>query len=204
MTGARGTRTMTTVGPLTPIMQTKKRSADRATTPPSARPATAVAYRGARSTTVVRAPPACHQPAKPRRRMRRREVNQDLRQLADEVKPEAMCITTNGFVQRNGHAVMSKGCALEAARRWPMWSRPLGDAWRHDVLRTFLLTHLRKRWREHTPATVPSHRLPGETSGGSGQRSQRREVPAPVGSTRQSRARLGDDGGPSAHHEVKP
>lgn len=36
-------------------------------------------------------------------------------------------ITTNGFVKRNGNAVMGRGCALEATRRYPGIERVLGD-----------------------------------------------------------------------------
>lgn len=32
---------------------------------------------------------------------------------------EAVCITTNGFVKKNGEAVMGRGCAAEAAEFWP-------------------------------------------------------------------------------------
>lgn len=35
-------------------------------------------------------------------------------------------ITTNGFVKNNGEAVMGRGCALEAAQRWPDLPRTLG------------------------------------------------------------------------------
>lgn len=43
----------------------------------------------------------------------------DLWDLADRLEPDAVCITTNGYVKRSGEAVMGKGCALEAATRWP-------------------------------------------------------------------------------------
>jgi hypothetical protein len=66
---------------------------------------------------VVRGPIVCNPPAKPTRRLRRREVKGDVWPLAAEVKPDTVAITTNGFVKRNGQAVMGKGCALEAARR---------------------------------------------------------------------------------------
>jgi hypothetical protein len=36
-------------------------------------------------------------------------------------------ITTNGFVKRNGQAVMGRGCALEAAQRWPQLPEELGS-----------------------------------------------------------------------------
>lgn len=37
------------------------------------------------------------------------------------------CITTNGFVKKNGEAVMGRGCAKQAATRWPGLPRVLGD-----------------------------------------------------------------------------
>jgi hypothetical protein len=36
-------------------------------------------------------------------------------------------ITTNGFVKRNGEAVMGRGCALEAAKKWAGLPSMLGD-----------------------------------------------------------------------------
>lgn len=39
---------------------------------------------------------------------------------------DATVITTNGFVKKNGRAVMGRGCALEAARRYPRLPRLLG------------------------------------------------------------------------------
>lgn len=37
-------------------------------------------------------------------------------------------ITTNGFVKNDGRAVMGRGCALEAAHRWPDLPKLLGRA----------------------------------------------------------------------------
>ncbi len=37
-----------------------------------------------------------------------------------------ICITTNGFVKNNGEAVMGRGCALEASRKFPSLPRLLG------------------------------------------------------------------------------
>ncbi len=38
----------------------------------------------------------------------------------------AVVITTNGFVKKNGDAVMGRGCAREAALRWPGLESELG------------------------------------------------------------------------------
>ncbi len=38
-----------------------------------------------------------------------------------------LCITTNGFVKKNGEAVMGRGCALEAAQRYPKLKKDLGQ-----------------------------------------------------------------------------
>jgi len=36
-----------------------------------------------------------------------------------DVPPDAVCITTNGFIKSNGEAVMGRGCAKQANDRWP-------------------------------------------------------------------------------------
>jgi hypothetical protein len=41
---------------------------------------------------------------------------------------DAIFITTNGFVKRNGRAVMGRGCAKQARDRWPEVERTLGEA----------------------------------------------------------------------------
>jgi hypothetical protein len=69
-----------------------------------------------------------------------REVKGDRWQLADEAKPDAICITTNGDVKRNGQAALVRGCALETAMRLPMLPVQLGDWLRHNELRTLCLT----------------------------------------------------------------
>ena len=55
-----------------------------------------------------------------------RQLTGDLWQLADEVKPDAVAITTNGFVRKDGRAVLGRGCALEAATRYPWFPAALG------------------------------------------------------------------------------
>ena len=41
---------------------------------------------------------------------------------------DARVITTNGFVKKNGEAVMGRGCAREAALKWPELPKYLGQA----------------------------------------------------------------------------
>lgn len=51
------------------------------------------------------------------------EIKQDLWSFPDA---DALCITTNGTVKRNGQAVMGRGCAREAAQRFPHVPSRLG------------------------------------------------------------------------------
>lgn len=58
--------------------------------------------------------------------------------------PDAICITTNGFVKRNGECVMGKGCAKQAAVKYPGLTKDLGTAIRANgnvvqILRTAVL-----------------------------------------------------------------
>jgi hypothetical protein len=39
---------------------------------------------------------------------------------------DAICITTNGYVRKDGCAVMGRGCAKAAADKWPYFPRLLG------------------------------------------------------------------------------
>lgn len=41
-------------------------------------------------------------------------------------KANAICITTNGFTKRNGQAVMGRGCATQALKRYPGLDEKLG------------------------------------------------------------------------------
>lgn len=45
-----------------------------------------------------------------------------------DIKADAKCITTNGFVKKNGEAVMGAGIAKQAAKRLPQLPRALGNA----------------------------------------------------------------------------
>ena len=51
----------------------------------------------------------------------------DIWAVWDTNAADAICITTNGFVRRNGRAVMGRGCAAEAARKFPGIDRILGE-----------------------------------------------------------------------------
>ena len=44
-----------------------------------------------------------------------------------DVPADIRIITTNGFVKNDGTAVMGRGCAWEAAQRWPYLPKMLGD-----------------------------------------------------------------------------
>lgn len=43
-----------------------------------------------------------------------------------KVRTDAICITTNGFVKKSGHAVMGRGVAKQATTIWPWMSEVLG------------------------------------------------------------------------------
>jgi len=54
-----------------------------------------------------------------------KELNRDLWDLYDQSK---ICgITTNGYVKKNGLAVMGRGCALQARKRFMGLPRVLGE-----------------------------------------------------------------------------
>jgi hypothetical protein len=44
-----------------------------------------------------------------------------------QLKGDAICITTNGFVKKNGEAVMGAGIAKEAAKQFPHLPKLLGN-----------------------------------------------------------------------------
>lgn len=54
-----------------------------------------------------------------------REAQMDLWQAYD--RGNICCVTTNGYVKRNGEAVMGRGTAKQAAERWPQIPRRLGS-----------------------------------------------------------------------------
>lgn len=61
------------------------------------------------------------------------------------------CITTNGFVKKNGECVMGRGCAREYALKHPEFPKRLGDAlkdwgnvvraWHNEKIVTFPVKH---------------------------------------------------------------
>ncbi|MCK4351801.1 ADP-ribose-binding protein [candidate division WOR-3 bacterium] len=50
--------------------------------------------------------------------------------LFEQKDADVICITTNGFVKRDGSCVVGRGCAKEADRRWNC-SKTLGELIRH-------------------------------------------------------------------------
>ncbi len=66
-------------------------------------------------------------------------------------KPDhVVLITTNGFIKKNGEAVMGRGCALEATYRFPGLAKELGEwiitngnvpCWLRMDLATFPVKH---------------------------------------------------------------
>lgn len=60
--------------------------------------------------------------------------------LFESEKADAICITTNGFVNVHGGNTMGRGCAGEAKRRWPGIQMHVGAAIRHGGNNCRLLT----------------------------------------------------------------
>lgn len=58
-------------------------------------------------------------------------------------KANAICITTNGFTKRSGEAVMGRGCAAQALKRYPGLDKKLGDMIKEHGNRTMRLTRER-------------------------------------------------------------
>lgn len=49
-------------------------------------------------------------------------------ELFDLARGKVLVITTNGFVKKNGYAVMGRGCAKQAAELWPCLPSILGKS----------------------------------------------------------------------------
>jgi len=58
----------------------------------------------------------------------------------NESGPDAICLTTNGFVNVQGALIMGKGCAGEAKARWPGIQMTAGALVRSQGNNVFLLT----------------------------------------------------------------
>jgi len=58
----------------------------------------------------------------------------------NESGPDAICLTTNGFVNVQGALTMGKGCAGEAKARWPGIQMTAGALVRSQGNNVFLLT----------------------------------------------------------------
>ena len=66
----------------------------------------------------------------------------DMWLLAHQLKADAVCITTNGYVRRDGSAVLGRGCALEAYKRWPSLVTILGEQIKTSGVKVSRLTDL--------------------------------------------------------------
>jgi hypothetical protein len=73
-----------------------------------------------------------------------------------DIEADAYCITTNGFVKKNGEAVMGAGCAKEAATRYPSLPAVLGIhiklrgnlVWLYEVTPPLLMFPVKHNWYE--------------------------------------------------------
>lgn len=68
-----------------------------------------------------------------------RERQGDIWRLAEELRVDAVCFTTNGFVTTRGENVMGAGIALEVKRRWPDIPARLGALLKEHGNRVFRL-----------------------------------------------------------------
>lgn len=64
--------------------------------------------------------------------------------LFASVKADAICLTTNGFVNTQGALTMGRGCAGEAKARWPGIQMTAGELVRDQGNNVFLLTEIGK------------------------------------------------------------
>ena len=55
---------------------------------------------------------------------------------------DALCITTNGYVKKNGEAVMGRGCALDATKQLPKLPKILGHHLIVNGNQVYYLTHV--------------------------------------------------------------
>jgi len=77
--------------------------------------------------------------------------------LFEQKDADAICITTNGFIKRNGEAVMGRGCAREADERWKC-AKEVGDILkeygnnvhilRHGIPHTVVIFPVKYHWRQ--------------------------------------------------------
>lgn len=77
-------------------------------------------------------------------------------ELFDSVKAEAICITTNGFVNSQGANTMGRGNALQAKQRWPGIQLILGQLIRESGNQTHSLTYTESKL---PPVIRLSHRI---------------------------------------------
>ena len=79
-----------------------------------------------------------------------------------ELEADAVCITTNGFVNAAGASTMGKGCAGEAKYRYPGIQLVVGEQVKQYGNHVFLLTDQIEmgEWVLRTPGAWKNHILP--------------------------------------------
>lgn len=67
---------------------------------------------------------------------------------------DAFCITTNGFVKRNGECVMGRGCAKTAADRWFGLTERLGSLIKHRGNNVHMLYTITESYPKPMPTRI--------------------------------------------------
>lgn len=62
-----------------------------------------------------------------------------------KINADVICITTNGFLKSNGEAVMGRGCAFTAKKKYPIFPKVLGNKIKSDGNRVFKIFTRDKR-----------------------------------------------------------
>ncbi len=92
-----------------------------------------------------------------------KETRGDLFELANQNSAGVAVITTNGFIKRNGHAVMGRGCALKATQLYPGIAAELGEKLKYGgntphILRPKLITFpVKPSWVTYNGDNVVAH-----------------------------------------------
>lgn len=119
------------------------------------------------------------------------ELRKDIWEIYDLQMPDiyAICITINGYVKRDGRAVMGRGVAAQAKARFPGIDKEFGEAMRADGNRVRLL-----QVRTDSLSSQAKRRL---ESGLERRQSSSAQVPE-----RESRSRMGNEGIFASHSAI--